>query len=332
MADAQEAQTPSPDPSAPAGPEGSAYEDLHSRRRSRGLRRRLRGWISGLATGIFARTFPHIYYAYCWLVFTTSRVQDGLTGPLTRMADRHGRVVCILWHQEVFTVAYAYRHMHGHTLASTGNLGRVITRMLELCNFTVFRGGSSQSKSRRRRVLVDMIRHMQEEPRVIYGVTVDGSHGPAFRMKRGSAMIAKACGAPLMVVRTWFSWRITLPTWDHMVIPLPFGRIHMQAIGPYWVDPNADEAGFEATCKHLESELLDLADRSFRRYERFPPEGTRPGFPEGWQARWAPDQEGLALGPNDLAPDNPPAYAHRPNSSDLPRPAADQEPSESNDR
>jgi hypothetical protein len=57
------------------------------------------------------------------------------------------------------------------------DFGEVISEMLRLCNFVVFRGGSG-SKSRRRDVLGDLIEHMQSTPRVIYGLTVDGSQGP----------------------------------------------------------------------------------------------------------------------------------------------------------
>ena len=42
----------------------------------------------------------------------------------------------------------AYRDLHGHTLASTGNFGRLITRMLEVCNFNVFRGATKMSTVR----------------------------------------------------------------------------------------------------------------------------------------------------------------------------------------
>lgn len=291
-------------------PQGSRYDDDHGRRRSRSPWRRFKGVLSRVGVSLAAWIFPSLYMAYCWLVWKTSRVEDGLTGPLRAAADRHGGFVALLWHQEVFTVAYSYRHLHGHTVASTGNFGKIVTRMLERCNFTVFRGGSSKARSRQRRVLLDMIRHMQAEPRVPYGITVDGSKGPAFHMKSGGAVIARACGAPLFVVRSWFSRRITLDTWDRSVIPLPFGRIKSWAVGPYWIAPDCTSAELQQAITHLESELLDLADRSFEAFgQPLPPE--RQLFPSDWKPLWEPHEEGLRRMSYDLRPDAPPAFARQ---------------------
>ena len=291
-------------------PEGSRFDEEHGRRPSRKAWRRLRSALTTPAVNLAAWIFPSLYMAYCWLVWRTSRVDDGLTGPLRDAARRHGGFVALLWHQEVFTVAYSYRHLNGHTVASTGNFGKIVTRMLERCNFTVFRGGSTKARSRQRRVLLDMIRHMQAEPRVPYGITVDGSKGPAFRMKSGGAVIARSCGAPLFVVRSWFSRRITLNTWDRSVIPLPFGRIKSWAIGPYWIAPDANAVEMQQAAAHLESELLDLADRSFHAFgQPVPPE--RALFPEDWSPVWEDHEAGLRRMPYDLQPESPPPFARR---------------------
>src|SRR5262249_44359278 len=146
---------------------------------------------------------PRLYEAYMWLVEVTSRHDDRLTALLLDAVDRHDRAVALLWHQEVFTVAYNYRHFHGHTLASVSDFGEVIAAMLLRCNFTVVPGGSG-SRSRKRAVLPTLIAHMQAHPRVIYGLTVDGSQGPVYRVKRGGPEIARACRAPVIAVRTCY--------------------------------------------------------------------------------------------------------------------------------
>ena len=196
-------------------------------------------------------------------------------------------------------------------LASVSDLGRIITRMLELCNFTVFRGGSSLGRKRRRRVLPAMIQHMQTTPRVLYGITVDGSYGPAFELKSGALMIARACGAPMFVTRTSYRRYLELPTWDRTRIPLPFNRIHCRSVGPYWLAPDSSGAELEATRKHLEQELLDLCHRCetlVAGQEPPPP----PGFPPGWTPRWAPGQLGLRRREHDLRPQAPPPFASPP--------------------
>lgn len=304
--------TPPPDPSARlAEPEGSAFDAAHRRRPSRSPWRRVRGWLSWHLVGLVAALWPLAYMAYCWLVWKTSRITDEISPALTRSVGLHGRTVALLWHQEVFTVAWAYRHLRGHTLASAGNFGRIITRMLERCNFVVFRGGSSSGTARRRRVLPLMIRHMRDwAGQIIYGITVDGSNGPPYRLKGGMLAVARSCRAPIYVVRCWYRRRIELRTWDRTGVPLPFNRMALLAAGPYWIPPDASADEMERLRAHLELELLDLCALSYRVVDGR--EVVPPGFPDGWRPRWAEGARGIPYGPHDLRPDDPPPWASTP--------------------
>lgn len=252
---------------------------------------------------------PRLYVAYMWLVDATSRKNDALLDELLLGSlERHDRAVAVLWHQEVFSVAYNYRRFRGHTLASVSDFGQVITRMLALCNYTVFRGGSG-SKSRRTSVLRQLIAHMKSSPRVIYGLTVDGSRGPVHRVKPGCVAIARACRAPIVIVRTWYRYGITVPSWDRTQIPLPFNRKLTLAAGPYWIPPDADEVTVEAFRLHIENELLELTYRSFLAIGSPDRAKSRWGFPPEWTPRWPAHRLGAPLGPFDLDLDHPPPWA-----------------------
>lgn len=273
------------------------------------LAKRLRRWFGARGIALATIVLPRLYMLYMGLVRVTSH-EDGsrLDEVLFGAVNRHDRAVAALWHQEVFTVAYNYRHFHGHTLASVSDFGEVISEMLRLCNFVVFRGGSG-SKSRRRDVLGDLIEHMETTPRVIYGLTVDGSQGPAYRMKPGCVTIARACRAPIVLVRTHYRRGITLATWDRTQVPLPFTRRLTLASGPYWIAPDADGATCEAFRRHLENELLELTARVASTLDG--DHGPYWGFPTEWTPQWAPEQLGTPYGPHDLDPDHPPSWAHR---------------------
>ncbi|RME71646.1 MAG: DUF374 domain-containing protein [Planctomycetota bacterium] len=294
-----------------AEPLGTRFERVYVKAPSRRWRRRVRRWFRDGLVSLAVHTVPYLYYAYCAFVFRTSRVDDTLIDPVDRWyRDRGGGRLCVaLWHQEVFTVAYGYRRVRPHTLASVGDAGRVITRMLELCGFRVFRGGSSKGQARRRRVLPLMIEYMQRarEP-VLYGITVDGSKGPPYVLKPGVAVIAQRCRCAVWLARTWYSRRIELPTWDRTAIPLPFGRIALRGVGPYWIDPDAGPEELEAFRAHLERELQELCYWSRRLLDRTG--HVPPGFPPGWRPRWRADRWGIARTPWDLDPDNVPPWAH----------------------
>lgn len=300
--------------------EGSGFDATRRRRASAKWTRRLKGWLSWRLVGLVTIVAPALYRAYCWFVWRTSRVEDELTPRVQELLHRHGRAVGFLWHQEVFTVAWAYRHCRPHTLASAGNFGRIITGLLEACGFVVFRGGSSTGTARRRRVVPLMLRHMRVDGRpIVYGITCDGSQGPPYRLKPGALAIARACRTPLILVRTAYQRRIELPTWDRTTFPLPFNRIRIWCVGPYWIEPGADDQELEATARHLEAELLDLCALSHRDMDAIEG-GAQPGYPAGWTPRWPPSWDAApshALGIKrtdlDLRPlSTPPSWASVP--------------------
>jgi lysophospholipid acyltransferase (LPLAT)-like uncharacterized protein len=241
------------------------------RRRERGLLRTLRHamrpWITRPLMRLNLVLFPTLYLVYMRFVWATSRIVDHGLADLFEISRKHNGAVGLLWHEEVLTVAWGYAYMgfRPHTLASLSNDGAVITRLLERCGFVVFRGGSSDRDSRRRSdVTRELTEHMNTTDGVIYGLTVDGSKGPPYRIKRGGIVVARDCGRPIVLVRTWYQrcWR--LDTWDRTAIPLPFNRIHYYMIGPYLAPPDADtEAGLERFRRELEDDLIGLARRSY---------------------------------------------------------------------
>lgn len=251
---------------------------------TRRIRRALRNSVVRPLTAIGLVVVPRIYMLYMRLVFATSRIHPGDFPRLHDLIREHDGAVGLLWHEEVCTVAYGYQHLgfHPHTLASLGTSGEIITRMLQLCGFVVFRGGSSSHKSRRRtRVVEDMIDHMRSTPEVIYGITVDGSQGPAYRLKRGGVVIARECKKPVVLARTWYRRTLRLPTWDRTAIPLPWNEIRYYLSGPHPVPADArEEAGLRRFQLELEDELIDLTARSYDDLDQERPENLVKRTPE----------------------------------------------------
>ena len=273
----------SPDPPPPSEPEPAP-----SRPRKKRFKRELKKALSRLAIRVLCWIVPPLYVSYMWFVYLTSKVEYVDTDLLWLMRERYGGLVGVMWHQEVFAVAYAFGHYEGHTLASKSDFGALVTALLKLNGFFVFRGGSSSSKSRKTRVLPELIRHMNEVPGVAYGITCDGSKGPMYELKKGSVLIAKACNKPLIVSRTWAKRRINLSGWDKSYIPLPFNHIVQAFAGPYFVDPEANKEQVEAFRKELENELLELCNWVHDYLGEEAPSGGRPNFPAGWTPSWTP--------------------------------------------
>ena len=229
-------------------------------------------------------TVPYLYFAYFWFVWATSRIID-LTSPLDEALRKHPhRFVAAVWHQDVLCVPWAYRRFHGQTIASVGDAGEVIARLLRLCNFTVFRGGSSKGKSRKKKILEEFTEHLLKVDKPAVGITVDGSSGPAYRMKTGIIVMARKIGAPLFVVRIWSKRRILLPTWDRTTLPLPFNKIVIMAEGPYQLPDNLDQKEvFEQFHRFVENQLLAITYKCFSMLDHPVDERLLADFPEGWK-------------------------------------------------
>ena len=229
-------------------------------------------------------TVPYLYFAYFWFVWATSRVID-LSTPLDQELREGKRgFVAAIWHQEVLCVPWAYRRLHPHTIASVGDSGEVITRLLKLCGYTVFRGGSSKRKSRRKKVLAEFVDHLKKADRPAVGITVDGSSGPPFRMKTGAIVMATEIQAPVFVVRTWCKRRILLNTWDRMMLPLPFNKIVILAEGPYPLPDNMDQKEvFDRFHRFVENQLLETTYKCFCMVDHPVDKRLMVHFPEGWK-------------------------------------------------
>jgi lysophospholipid acyltransferase (LPLAT)-like uncharacterized protein len=229
--------------------------------------------------GLAYAVVPVLYVAYMRFVYATSRVRAKDFARLHDIIREHDGAVGLLWHEEVFTVAYGYPHLgfRPHTLASLGRIGELITRLLLRCGFVVFRGGSSSKPSRHRAdVVPELIEHMRSHHEVIYGLTVDGSQGPPYRMKRGGVVVARECGRPVVLVRTWYRRCLRLPTWDRTAIPLPWNEIVYTIAGPYAVPADAaSDAGLTGFVLELEDRLIELALRSYAELGQKPPAALR---------------------------------------------------------
>lgn len=260
-----------------------------SPRRTR-FTRRVSKRVKRLLMAIVVAAVPRLYLAYMWLVWKTSTVEDiGYYTP-DRIRQAYGRGVFALWHDEVFFVAWAFGRFRPHTLASRGDFGEVIARMLELSGFEVFRGGSSVGKSRRSpEVIGEMVEHMNRTPGVLYGITVDGSKGPPYRLKSGAIRIARDCRAPLVVEKTWCRRYFRLGTWDRTIVPLPFNRIVHVFAGPYLPPRNAhDPEAFAAFRRTVEDALLDVTYYARTLVEGSDDPDLLRDYPPGWKPKSSP--------------------------------------------
>jgi lysophospholipid acyltransferase (LPLAT)-like uncharacterized protein len=130
--------------------------------------------------------------------------------------------VYAVWHEELFAATEYLRHTHTLFMISGNHIGQSGAVILERLGYDVVFGSARHGGSRALRNLADAVR---EKPRNVL-MAVDGSRGPRRVMKAGACVLAYRTGLPVRLLRCR-ARGLRLPTWDRMVWPLPFARIHV---------------------------------------------------------------------------------------------------------
>jgi lysophospholipid acyltransferase (LPLAT)-like uncharacterized protein len=233
------------------------------------------------------------------LVWRTSRVRVEGVEPARKVLEESGGFVCLLWHEDTALSYYAWAKLgiRPHVLVNQSFAGDISASIARRCGYTVVRGGASSGRRRRRpAALREMIEHMAGGEDVVYGIAVDGSRGPPYRLKRGALVVARECAVPVALVRVASAPCLRLPTWDRLAIPLPFGRIRVAVDAPHRVPADArSRPRLLRVAAELEARLLGLAAQSLRALER--------PLPPALQQRLAEVAGGGGAGP----PSSPPA-------------------------
>ena len=112
-------------------------EPTPKRRHKTKLKRRIKRVLTRPFLLLVQWVFPLAYCLYMKFVYLTSKVEHLNTDLLWVLRERYGGLIGVMWHQEVVMVAWSFRQYEGHTLASAGDFGDIITRMLEMNGFVV---------------------------------------------------------------------------------------------------------------------------------------------------------------------------------------------------
>ena len=149
---------------------------------------------------------------------------------------REGAVIVAVWHERLpvipalwATARFDNPGRRVSALASRHRDGRFIAGVVARFGLRVVHGSSGRTKpgaARRDRGgaagLRALVTALAEGDAVV--ITPDGPRGPRRVAAPGAAQLAALTGAPVLAVAGQVRWRITLASWDRMVLPLPLGR------------------------------------------------------------------------------------------------------------
>lgn len=217
-----------------------------------------------------------LFYRLSRLGFIGKNIEEALIGGDKTIIYAH-------WHRFAqFYFFYAMNKRHA-LMASHKDGGEFGARCLERVGILSVRGAPKKIKrsgkvsdKKGKDALSAMSRLMREE-KFHTALTVDGSHGPAFRLKLGALTLAQDTGSPILVMSVAARPRFFIPTWDRMWCPLPWSKIIYFLTGPFYIPKNARGEELEEIRRGLEQHMVVVKEHA-QKY--FSDEKIRGLYPE----------------------------------------------------
>jgi len=167
--------------------------------------------------------------AYIGLVLRTSRWRLEGAAPVLALLGAGQPVILAFWHERLpmlpalFRLAAAEQpgvtRLRPRVLVSQHRDGRFIGAAVARFGVSMVYGSSRRGGGR---ALVELVRVLRAGDPVL--ITPDGPRGPRRQAAPGVAHLAALSGAALVPVGAASTRHRLLPSWDRMMLPLPFGH------------------------------------------------------------------------------------------------------------
>ncbi len=166
-------------------------------------------------------------------------------------------VIFAFWHGRMLAMPLAgsITGARACVLISQHGDGEIATRVIRSFGIEVVRGSTSRGGAAG---LVGLVRAHRRGVNPV--VVLDGPRGPRCVAKPGVVKLARTTGAAIVPLSYSADRAWQLSSWDRMIVPKPFARVHIVAGSPMQVAATTPDDEIDGLRKALESDL-DAATR-----------------------------------------------------------------------
>jgi lysophospholipid acyltransferase (LPLAT)-like uncharacterized protein len=199
------------------------------------------------------RCWAGLAFGALWVLGKTTRKRYVGAEELLAYWQRGEQTIIAFWHNRLLLMPFPYRGQKACIMNSAHRDGEIITRVIRRFGVTAVRGSSTRG-------WIGGLKGMIEAYRQGYDLLVvpDGPRGPRYRAKSGVLQLARATGAPIFPVTYGAAWKITVPSWDRLLIPFPLSRVIYVVGQPIRVPSDASVAQMEEKRQELEQCLITI--------------------------------------------------------------------------
>jgi lysophospholipid acyltransferase (LPLAT)-like uncharacterized protein len=157
------------------------------------------------------------------------------------------------WHECILPAAYYFRGRDIAIMTSSSFDGELSTRVVKRLGYRTIRGSSTRGAVR---ALLGM--HDQAAQGVSTNFAADGPNGPRLVAKPGPLLLARSLQRPIycLYLAPRHAWQLN--TWDRLLIPKPFTRVHLRWAKPIEIPANARPEEMKAFYNQMQSTLEDV--------------------------------------------------------------------------
>jgi lysophospholipid acyltransferase (LPLAT)-like uncharacterized protein len=167
--------------------------------------------------------------------------------------EQNQNYIIATFHSQLLLPVYYFCPYGLSVIISQSEDGEIVTQAVNAMGLEVVRGSSSRSGAKG---LLGLVRKLNEGKHAI--ITPDGPRGPKETVQMGIITLAKLSGYPILPAALDCTKKIRFNSWDHFIVPYPFGTIVYDTGEHIMVPKDADDELMEQKRLELESVLRKL--------------------------------------------------------------------------
>lgn len=137
------------------------------------------------------------------------------------------RFLGIAWHRHIFSLALGNMVLRPNLeIAGLVSASKDAAFLVAFFKFVGIRSVRGSHERRGREAILDLADLIKSGTSDAF-ITPDGPRGPSCVAKKGFLVVAEKADSRILAIRFKAHNYITIPSWDKLIIPLPFSRVDM---------------------------------------------------------------------------------------------------------
>ena len=214
-----------------------------------------------MKTLLLNHILPPLLVTFFRLWCGTWRVRSMNTDMEREILEKPGRAIYTFWHSQLLVMMYRFRDLKRYTLLiSPSKDGDLLASVARGLGYQVVRASSFKKTVPGTR---ECLRLLKQEEKLV--IIADGSRGPRHIAQAGSLQLSRLTGAAIYTLACDARSKYEFPSWDRLMLPLPFSRVTLNCGTPFTVERDTDKEAIRQKQEQLTDLLNQISQASQNR-------------------------------------------------------------------